>query len=76
MSFPANPIDGYVDASIYLDNAHNPIEITTINFGVVDHRTVPVQIIGTVLFEFEGWRWANCPITFETTLTLLPSRPE
>jgi hypothetical protein len=28
--FPVNPVDGYIDASVYLGGAHNPIDLTRI----------------------------------------------
>lgn len=31
--FPSNPEPGYVDGSIYLRHAHNPADLTRIEFG-------------------------------------------
>ena len=50
-SFPVNPVEGYIDASIYLCASHNPVDITTIEFGSLADGRISARI--TCRFEFE-----------------------
>ena len=70
LKFPVNPTEGYIDASIYLANVHNPVDITALRFGPVNELTVQVWVEAELLFEFERSHWANCKVEFQTTLAL------
>lgn len=67
-SYPINPGNGYIDASIYLCSRHNPVDITSVRFGVVDGDTVPVSIECRVDFAFENAGAADCDTTIATRL--------
>lgn len=34
--FSVNPEDGYIDGSVYLGGAHNPVDVTRVEFGSAD----------------------------------------
>ena len=53
-TFPANPEDGYIDGSIYIEHAHHPVDITTIRFGSFVGNVVEVELEGDLNLEFEG----------------------
>ena len=49
--FPASPYDdGYIDASIYLCGAHNPLDVTRIEFGTA--RSGHIDAVLHVVFDF------------------------
>jgi len=54
--FPSNPEDGYVEGSIYIWSAHNPIDLHSITFGDPHDDVVSVTLDMTFVFEFEGDR--------------------
>lgn len=70
LEFPVNPDEGYIDASIYLANVHNPVDITALRFGPVTDCAIQVWVEAKFLFEFERSPWANCKVEFQTTLIL------
>jgi hypothetical protein len=52
--FPTNPIVGYIDGSIYLLDAHNPVDVTKIEFGTIEKNTIDAKLTMQFLFEYEG----------------------
>lgn len=54
--FPSNPEDGYVEGSIYIWNAHNPIDLHSVAFGQQTEAAIPATLDMTFVFEFEGDR--------------------
>lgn len=69
-SVPVNPQDGAIDASVYLDGRHNPIDVTEIAFGRVKDGTVDVTLTMRILFEFEGSDFADRDAVLEAILRL------
>ncbi|MCP2274660.1 hypothetical protein [Nocardia amikacinitolerans] len=43
-TFPVNPADGFIDASIYLGGGHCPVDITRIQFGRATPRRIPATL--------------------------------
>jgi hypothetical protein len=52
-TFPINPDDGYIDASIYLRDAHNPVHITRIEFGPLAKDRTAIDAVLHMFFDFE-----------------------
>ena|SRR5688572_11293225 len=66
-SFPVNPVDGYVDGSLYLSGAHHPVDVTYMTFHRSRAGGATVVLKGVIDFEFEGERgWGRMPFTFGT----------
>jgi hypothetical protein len=53
-NFPLNPEDGAIDGSIYLDNAHHPVDVSSLSFIRSRDEGLNVVIKGVYVFEFEG----------------------
>lgn len=56
-SFPINPIEGYIDGSIYIENRHNPVDVLSICFGptlsdLSDDHVGQNYIVSTMLYQF------------------------
>jgi hypothetical protein len=52
--FPINPTDGYIDGSMYLFSAHNPFDVTRIEFGSISGNMIQATFYYSIDFEFEG----------------------
>lgn len=66
--FPVNPTAGYIDGSVYLAAAHNPVDITTIRFGSPDGNRVHTHLVGSINFEFELWGVNNRALELDVDL--------
>ena len=53
-TFPRNPTPGYVDSSVYLAGAHNPVDLGTIRFGELNGNALPASIDLQLDFAYEG----------------------
>lgn len=53
-TFPVNPIDGYIDGSVYIQNAHHPFDVTSISFGGNSSIGLEVTMTAVMALEFEG----------------------
>jgi hypothetical protein len=70
-TFPINPIDGYIDGSIYLFDVHNMIDTTNITFGKFNNQKIPIKTVLRIDFELEGTGYATTKfLDFETELNL------
>ncbi len=54
ISFPANPHNGHIDASVYFASVHNPVDITQMEFGSYEEGKISVTITSRWLMSFEG----------------------
>lgn len=52
--FPVNPDDGYIDGSIYLESAHHPVDVTSLNFSASRDGQLTLVVKGAYVFDFEG----------------------
>lgn len=50
-TFPLNPEDGYIDGSLYVQNMHNPFDVSQIKFGNADNKSIEVDVSGKLNFE-------------------------
>ena len=67
--FPLNPEDGYIDASIYIEHAHHPVDVTSLQFGSITIAGVEVAIAGKLILEVEGLGdYEDTEFTLTTTL--------
>lgn len=62
--FPVNPDDGYVDGSIYFAGAHNPVDITRIEFGQIIDGQVLLTINSSWVLSFEATGFDDFDFTF------------
>ena len=67
-NFPVNPKNGYIDASIYFGNVHNPIDISKMEFGIFDGEKIPLKITTKWLFSFEGTGFEDFEFVFDVPL--------
>lgn len=75
--FPANPQDGYIDGSMYLLHRHVPLDVTELSFGTPDERTLPVRLVGTLVFSAAGitaWNDTPLELAFALELPLTPAQ--
>lgn len=68
--FPVNPEAGYIDGSIYLYAAHNPVDVTRIKFGSIKENKLPVKLITNWVLEFENTGFKNFETEIETNIEL------
>ncbi len=59
IAFPVNPIEGYIDGSIYLRDAHNPVDVTEIHFLELENDRLVVEMTVNFVFDFEGIGFQN-----------------
>ena len=64
--FPINPDDGYIDASVYICHAHNPVDISRIEFGALEGDVVRLKVFSRWLMEFEGTGFNDFDYEFST----------
>ncbi len=68
--FPVNPHDGYIDGSIYLDNAHHPVDVTSLSFSRSRDGQLKLIVQGIYVFDFEGLNdLGNIPFTLATVVS-------
>ena len=68
--FPTNPKDGYIDGSIYLESAHHPVDVTSLNFSKSRDGQLTLIIKGVYVFDFEGLDGLdNTPFTLAATVS-------
>jgi len=58
-SFPDNPIDGYIDASIYYQTVHHPVYINEILFKGISKGKLMTNLNFKIFFEYEGSTFKN-----------------
>jgi hypothetical protein len=69
-SFPTNPNAGYIDASIYIQHAHHPVDVTSIRFSHAAEESVEAEFEMMLVFEFEGLDdYRNTRCTLKTQIT-------
>jgi hypothetical protein len=69
--FPLNPESGYVDASIYLNGAHNRMDVGAIVFGAFKRGLLEATLVFTIDFESEQTGYANTDV-LEVEVLLRP----
>jgi len=57
--FPVNPVEGYIDGSIYLKNAHSPVDVTELRFISLENDILTIEISMQFDFEFERIGFKN-----------------
>lgn len=70
VSFPVNPIEGYIDCSIYLLDAHNPVDISEMKFISLENEILKVELTMDFVFEFEGIGFKNEKLVREVDLKI------
>ncbi|MEO3414462.1 hypothetical protein AAFO92_07395 [Roseovarius sp. CAU 1744] len=67
--FPANPKDGYIDASFYFSNVHNPVDITKFVFGDFCDGKVPLTMVTKWVMTYENTGFEDFDLTFSVSLS-------
>jgi hypothetical protein len=68
VSFPVNPEEGYIDGSMYLRSAHNPVDISAIRFVAIKEDVIIVELTMDFVFDFEGIGFNNERLVKEVNL--------
>jgi len=58
-NFPTNPTPGYIDGSIYFFATHNPVDVTRIEFGNIEHGKLPLALTTSWVLEYESTGFYN-----------------
>jgi len=64
-TFPPNPKDGYIDGSVYIDNAHHPVDVSSMHFRKISKNMLEVDIKMKLVFSYAGLKYYS---DAETTL--------
>jgi hypothetical protein len=70
--FPINPAEGYIDGSMYLGGAHNPVDVTQIDFGELQGTTIAAKLVCDFIFDYELRRVGNAHADLVTMLSFSP----
>jgi hypothetical protein len=70
IKFPINPVEGYIDGSIYLRNCHNPVDVTEINFLKLENQKITLVMKMNFDFEYESIGFNNELLTKEFHLEI------
>lgn len=68
--FPINPEEGYIDGSVYLRNAHNPVDVTEIRFATLKEGNLTIEISMQFIFDYEGIGFKNEDLKKELILAV------
>lgn len=72
--FPANPEEGCIDGSMYLQGRHVPVDITSLAFGTAEPCGIPLHIAGTMVFTVSGLGfWKDTPLELDILLEPAPT---
>ena len=52
--FPINPSSGFIEGSVYLFDAHNPVDVRKIEFSTIKNGTIEATIYFDIDFEYEN----------------------
>ena len=66
--FPVNPVDGYIDGSVYLSASHNPVDVTAIEFGAATGASITATFAAAFCFQYELADVLNFDKTLTTSL--------
>lgn len=47
-------MEGYIDGSMYLGHAHNPVDCTRVAFGAVTSNSIPIVLDYAIDFTYQG----------------------
>jgi len=70
VSFPITPNEGYIDGSVYLRNAHNPVDVPEIKFLKLENDVIELELTMKFDFEYEGIGFKNETIKSVVKLTI------
>ncbi|WP_420389926.1 hypothetical protein [Marinobacter sp.] len=69
-TFPVNPEAGYIDGSVYILAAHNPVDVTKLRFGKLTGNRLPVEVESFWDMEFECTGFKNFLFNFSAEIEL------
>jgi hypothetical protein len=68
--FPTNPDEGYIDVSVYFAHAHNPVDITRMEFGSLIDGDILLTFTSRWLVSFEGAGFNDFDYQFSVKLSV------
>lgn len=68
--FPINPGPGYIEGSVYLFSAHNPVDVTSIEFGKITAGHLPLILQTRWLLEYEMAGFKNLEKTIVASIEI------
>ncbi len=71
--FPINRVEGYIDGSMYLCGSHNPVEVTSIQFGPAVDDSISATFVATFDFQLELRDVLNFDLSFAADLIFSPA---
>jgi len=74
VSFPVNPNEGYIDGSVYLRNAHNPVDVPEIKFLKLENDVIELELTMKFDFEYESIGFKNETIKSVVKLAIEPAK--
>src|SRR5688572_4069016 len=77
--YPINPVEGYIDGSIYLFGAHNPFDVSKIEFKKWNNGSIDTILHYDIDFEFENTGYSkitDCKLNTSLLLGLLSIDPD
>lgn len=69
-TFPVNPSPGYIDGSVYFFAAHNPVDVTMIEFGNIEYGKMPIILETIWVLEYERTGYKNLNKTVAASVEL------
>ncbi len=73
--FPVNPVDGYIDGSIYVRGRHHLVDVNLIEFGPLQGEAMSLGLRGEVDYQcFHVNQCITLPLGF-TTMLRTPASP-
>ena len=69
-TFPVNPNPGYIDGSVYFLAAHNPVDVSKIEFGKIENGKMAIKLQSTWLLEFERTGYRDTEMEIKTEISL------
>ncbi|WP_233486618.1 hypothetical protein [Shimia marina] len=66
--YPVNPAEGYIDASVYFEDVHNPVDITNLEFGPLVDGRLKLTVVSRWLMSYEGTAFDDFDLVFSVSL--------
>ena len=67
--FPINPVEGYIDGSIYLENRHQPVDVTLLSFSQSRDGKLNLIVKGIYMFDLGEYGQFSQPFTLAAIIS-------
>lgn len=68
LTFAINPVEGYIDGSIYLRNVHNPVDVSKLVIKDLKNKMLDVELHLHFVFDYEGIGFKNEHLVLQVKL--------